>query len=160
MSSLNTSETLKPFLKINDNSSSFAMSKPDTSQQILSDLDLPPSNTQYIKRYQHQSSLFGITFQSSSSPLTLALSTKNISNHNTSNILFKNNLNLLGSFGFSFARSGPPAARPRPRRYTPRTGSLSRPMTGHTPQKLPLFLKRNLLHHRIVHPSFSARARL
>ena len=26
-----------------------------------------------------------------------------------------------------------------PRRYTPRTDCLSRPMTGHTPQKLPFF---------------------
>ena len=87
MSSLNTSEIQKPFLKINDNSSYSALSEPDTTHQLLSDLDSPPSNTPYIKRYQNQSLLYGITFQSSPSPLTLALSTKNISLKNKITII-------------------------------------------------------------------------
>ena len=47
-----------------------------------------------------------------------------------------------------------------PQRYTQRkTGQFSRPMTGHTPQKLP-FIQRNLLHHRSATHSFPIHARL
>ena len=82
MSSLNTSEVTKPFLKLTELSSSFAMSEPDTSPQILSDLEPLSQNSKYIKRYQTQFPLYGITFQSSPSPLTLALSTKELSQKN------------------------------------------------------------------------------
>ncbi len=41
-----------------------------------------------------------------------------------------------------------------PQRYTQRKQKqFSRPMTGHTPQKLPLF-RRNLLHHRSARAEF------
>ena len=79
MSSLNTSEITKPFLKLTELSSSFAISEPDTSPQILSDLEQLPQYSSNIKRYQTQFPLYGITFQSTSSPLTLALSTRELS---------------------------------------------------------------------------------
>ena len=44
---------------------------------------------------------------------------------------------------------------PLSQRYTLRKQKqFSRPMTGHTPQKLPLF-RRNLLHHRSAHADFA-----
>ena len=41
--------------------------------------------------------------------------------------------------------------------YATYESCLSRPMTGHTPQKLPLFT-RNLLHHRSTYAEFSPNA--